>query len=324
MKPKRLSSSLVRSACAITMLLTVCVLSFADNYPQRPVKVIVPFGPGGSGDLTTRTLLQYVNLGQPTVVVNISGAGDTIGTMEAFHSAPDGYTLLANTPAGMIIGGLKGLYPEDVFKTMIPLIVMGLDNPVFCVSGKSQFKDAKQFFDYAKANPGKLNLASVGMSSMYTSSLVIKDAVGIDLNYVSFDSSTKSRAALLGGHVDCLLATISENKALIEAGDLRPLFVLSSERSTFLPNVPTMIDLGYNVTGCLGTRGFWAPANTPKPIVDKLEAALLKAAKNPAFQKIFRDNMCIEPVAWDSATCRAWIDKNAAYYKELLTKYAKK
>jgi len=312
-----------RIVCLAVMMLTVGISAYAQNFPIHSVKVIVPFGPGGSGDLTTRILLQYTNLGQPTVVVNIAGAGATIGTMEAYNSKPDGYTLLANTPAGMILGGFQGLYSEDVFRKMIPLIVMGLDNPVFCVSGKSQFKNAKQFFDYAKANPGKLNLASVGMSTMYTSSLVVRDSVGMDLNYGSFDSSTKSRAALLGGHVDSLLATISENKALIESGDLKPLFVLSAERSPFLPDVPTMIELGYNVTGCLGTRGIWAPANTPTSVVKKLESAFLKAAQNPEFKKVYLEKMAIEPVAWDSATCRAWVDNNAAYYKDLLHKYSK-
>ena len=325
MKVRRFSLLFTCLVAAAAASLTACSRQAdgAGSYPEHSVKVIVPFGPGGSGDLTTRTLLQFVDLGQPMVVVNMPGAGATIGTMEAFHSAPDGYTLLANTPAGMIVGGLKGLFPEEVFRNMIPIITMGLDNPVFCVSGKSQFKKAQDLFDYAKANPGQLNLASVGMSTMYTSSLVVKDSVGIDLNYVSFDSSTKSRAALLGNHADCLLATISENKALIDSGDLRPLFVLSEKRSPFLPDVPTMIELGYNVTGCLGTRGIWAPADTPKPIIDKLEAAFVKAAEKPEFKKIFQDDMGIEPVAWDSATTRAWVDKNASYYKGLLEKYGK-
>ncbi|MDR1732414.1 MAG: tripartite tricarboxylate transporter substrate binding protein [Synergistaceae bacterium] len=317
--------------CKVVFALSLCfalglsVLSAEaadyDKFPQQPIKVIVPFGAGGSGDLTIRTLLKFVDFGQPAVIINIPGAGATIGTMEAYNSAPDGYTLLANTPAGMIVGGLNGQLSPEVYQKMIPIIVMGVDNPVFCVGKDSPFKTAKEFFEYAKANPEKLRLASAGMSTMYTSALIIQDIAGIKVNYVSFDSSTKSRAALLGGHVETLLATISENKALIEAGDLIPLFVLSKERSPFLPDVPTMIELGYNATGCLGTRGVWAPAGTPDPIVKKLEAAFLKGLKNPEFKKIYLENMGIEPVEWDSATTRAWVDENAIYYKELLEKY---
>lgn len=295
-----------------------------SKFPQRPIKIVVPFGAGGSGDLTIRTLLKFTNFGKPAVIINMPGGGSTIGSMEVFNSAPDGYTLLANTPAGMIVGGLKGLMPEAVFKDMIPICVMGVDNPVFCVNKESPFKDAKDFFAYAKANPGKLRLASAGMSTMYTSALIIQDIAGIDLNYVSFDSATKSRAALLGGHVETLLATISENRPLIAAGDLRPLFVLSEKRSPFLPDVPTLIELGYNATGCLGTRGVWAPAGTPQPIVDKLEAAFMEGLNNPEFKRVYLEDMGIEPVTWNSAETRAWVNKNAPYYKMLLEKYSKK
>ncbi|MCF4113189.1 MULTISPECIES: Bug family tripartite tricarboxylate transporter substrate binding protein [Dethiosulfovibrio] len=324
MKFRRLAICIMVSTIMAMSALPSIANDNYDSYPERTVRVIVPFGPGGSGDLTTRALLQFVDLGKPTVVINMPGAGSTIGTMEVFHSKPDGYTLLANSPAGMIVGGLKGLYPEAVFRDMIPIVIMGMDNPVFCVARNSPFKTAQEFFSYAKENPGKLKLASVGMSTMYTSGLVVKDAAGIDIKYVAFDSSTKSRAALLGGHVDSLLATISENKSLIEAGDLRPLFVLSEEKSPFLPDVPTLIDLGYNVTGCLGTRGIWAPASTPRPIIDKLEAAFMKAAQNKGFQDVFRQGMSIDPVAWNSAATKAWIEKNSPYYGMLLEKYGKK
>lgn len=288
------------------------------KFPERPIKIIVPYGAGGSGDLTIRTLLKFTDFGQPVVIVNMAGAGSTIGTMEAYHSTPDGYTLLANTPAGMIVGGAKGQLPAEIYNEMIPIIVMGVDNPVFCVGKDSPFKDAAQFFEYAKANPGKLRLASAGMSTMYTSSLIIEDSAGIDLNYVAFDSSTKTRAALLGGHVETLLSTISESGPLIDAGDLRPLFVMSKERSPFLPEVPTLIELGYNAVGCLGTRGVWAPAGTSQSIVEKLEAGFMKGLKNPEFKRIFMEDMRIEPVEWSSTETKAWVEESAPYYKKLL------
>ncbi len=299
----------------------VCASPDYEKFPARPIKVIVPFGAGGSGDLTIRTLLKFTDFGQPAVVVNMEGAGSTIGTMEAFHSDPDGYTLLANTPAGMIVSGIKGLIPEAVYQDMIPIVVMGIDNPVFCVGKDSPFKNAEEFFAYAKTNPGKLRLASSGMSTMYTSALIIQDIAGIQLNYVAFDSATKTRAALLGNHVETLLAMISESKALVAAGDLRPLFVMSEKRSPFMPDVPTLIELGYNATGCPGTRGVWAPAGTPAPVIEKLEAAFMKGLKNPEYKRIYLEDMSIEPVEWNSAEARAWVDKNAPYYKSLLEKY---
>lgn len=299
----------------------ICAAPDYAKFPERPIKIVVPFGAGGSGDLTIRTLLKFTDFGQPAVIVNMEGAGSTIGTMEVYHSAPDGYTLLANTPAGMIVSGLKGLVPEAVYQDMIPIVVMGIDNPVFCVGKDSPFKNAGEFFEYAKANPEKLRLASSGMSTMYTSALIIQDIAGIKVSYVSFDSATKTRAALLGGHVETLLAMISESKALIAAGDLRPLFVMSEKRSPFLPDVPTLIELGYNATGCPGTRGVWAPAGTPAPIIEKLEAAFMKGLQNPEYKRVYLEDMGIEPVEWGSAETRAWVDKNASYYKGLLEKY---
>ncbi len=297
--------------------------NYAD-YPRRPIKIVVPFGAGGSGDLTIRTLLKFVDFGQPGVIVNMPGGGSSIGVMEAYNSKPDGYTLLANTPAGMIIGGLKKQFPENVTKEMVPICVMGVDNPMFCVSKDSPFKTAEEFFKYAKNNPGKLRVASSGMSTMYTNALIIMDTANIDLNYVSFDSATKSRAALLGGHVETLIATISENRALVAAGDLIPLFVFSAKRSPFMPEVPTLKELGYEVTGCLGTRGVWAPAGTPQPIINKLEAAFMKGLNNPEFKRIYLEDMGIEPVAWGSAETRKWVEDNTTYYKGLLEKYNKK
>ena len=323
MKSKRVL--FIIGICAL-LLCTFCGSAFAagaDKFPQRSIKVIVPFAAGGGGDLSARALLKFVDFGQPAVVVNIPGAGSVIGTMEAFNSPADGYTLLSNTPAGMIIGKINELYEPDVAREMIPLVVMGVDNPVFCVGKDSPLKTAQAFFDYARTNPGKLRLGANGMTTMYTSALIIQDVAGIEVNYVSFDSGTKSRAALLGGHVETLLAPIGENRSLIEAGDIVPLFVLSEERSPFLPDVPTMIELGYDAIGCLGTRGFWAPAGTPEEIVQKLEAALVKGMQNPEFKKVYLD-MGIEPVEWDRVTTQKWIEANSIYYKELIEKYGKK
>lgn len=311
----------------LTLAIVFCAsaaMSTESGFPRRPIKIVVPFAAGGSGDLTIRTLLKFTDFGQPGVIVNMPGGGSTIGIMEVYNSKPDGYTLLANTPAGMIVSSLMKQIPENTTQEMIPICVMGIDNPIFCVNKNAPYKTAQEFFDYAKANPGKVRVASSGMSTMYINALVVMDSVGIDLNYVSFDSATKSRAALLGNHVESLIAMISENRALVQSGDLIPLFVYSSERSPFMPEVPTLKELGYDVSACPGIRGVWAPANTPQEIIDKIEAAFMKGLANPEYKRIYLEDMGIEPKEWGSAQTRKWVDDNTSYYKMLLDKYGKK
>lgn len=319
MKSRRFLSLVL--ACALAVM---GVAASAADFPRRPLKIVVPFGAGGSGDLTIRTLLKFVDFGQPAVIVNMPGGGSSIGVMEVYNSRPDGYTLLANSPASMVVGELKKQFPAGVTSDMIPICVMGVDNPMFCVGKDAPYKTAQEFFEYAKANPGKIRVGSSGMSTMYINTLVVMDSAKVDLNYVSFDSATKSRAALLGGHIESIIATISENRALVAAGDLIPLFVFSAERSPFMPNVPTLKELGYDVTGCLGTRGVWAPKGTPAEVVEFLEAAFMKGLNNPEFKRVYLEDMGIEPVAWGSAETRKWVADNTAYYKDLLERYSAK
>ena len=309
-------------AFAIVALFVMGSTSYAANYPKRPVKIVVPFAAGGSADLSVRTLLKFVNLGQPCIIVNMPGGGSSIGTMEVFNGRADGYTLLSNTPAGMVISELKNQLPAELTKKMIPLCVMGIDNPCCIVRSDAPYKTAEEFFKYAKEHPGEIRVGAPGMSTQYVNSLIVMDAVGIDLHYVSFDSGTKSRAALLGGHVECLIGSISEYRSLIAAGELNPLFVFSSERSPFMPNVPTLKELGYDVPSCPGLRAVWAPAGTPKDIVDILEAALMDGVQNPEFKRVYLEEMGIEPVAWNSADTRKWVEDNTVYYKKLLDKYS--
>lgn len=310
----------------LTIILSTCSFGASKytNYPTRPIKFVVPYGAGGNADITVRALLKFSDLGKPGVVINMPGGGGNIGAMEVYNSKPDGYTLLHLTPAGMLISELNGQLPAGITKDMIPICLQAIDMSTFCVPKSAQYKTAQEFFNYAKTNPGKVSVASSGMSAMYINALSLMDSVGLKLNYVSFDGASKSRPAVVGGHVDTLICLISESLALVQSGDLIPLFVYGTERSPYLPEVPSLKELGYDVPGCPSLRGLWAPKDTPQEIVDKLEGVFLKALNNPQYKKTLLEDVKMTPVAWNSAETRRWVEKNKFYYKKLLDKYGKK
>lgn len=325
MKKNVLSKFLFSILCAAMLFLPVTASTAAGSYPQKPIKVIIPFNAGGSTDTLARALFKYVELPQPVVVVNMAGAASSIGTMEAYHSAPDGYTILSHSPDAMTSYCLTGAIPVPAYKDMIPIATTAIDGSVISVRSDSRFKTIGELMDYIKANPKKIKWGTVGSGGgNFITTSIIKEATGMDITYVPFDGASKSRAALLGGHVDVLLSMVSEIQALVAAGDIHPLAVATEKRSPFYPDTPTLLESGIDAVGSAGTRGYWLPPKTPADIVETLELALKKACENPEYVKHLRDDLKYEPVFMSSRETREWVTRKTPVYEKVVNKYLKK
>lgn len=310
---------------ALVFVIAASGVGFAQNlkYPTKPVKIIVPFSAGGGTDTMVRAYQKFIDLGgQPVVVVNIAGGAGSIGVMETYYAKPDGYTIVSTGWQSMLSYYISNYVKVPIADEMVPIATTVSDPDVIAVSHNSPFKNLNSLIKFAKANPGKLKWGSVGaVGSNYAASMIVWDALGIKVTYVPFDSAAKSRAALLGGHIDVLLCQVSEINPVVQSGDAIPLLVTTKKRSEFLPNCPSMGDIGANAEFTL-YRGFWAPPKTPKPVIAVLEKALRKVHENPEFRKFITNDLKYSLMFAGSEETRAILNREAPaltkLYKEAL------
>jgi len=305
--------------CLLFLVFTGYALAgSADKYPERSIKLVVPYGAGGGTDTLTRGVLKYFDPGQPVVVVNMSGASGSIGTMEVYNARPDGYTLLCQAPHSMLAFNLSGTLPAPAWKDMEPLATMVLDANVVSVPKSSPFQTIEDLQEFAKKNPGKLKWASVGSGGTnHIASSIIWESMGVKVTYVPFASASKSRTATLGGHVDCLLSQVSEVKNLVDSGDMRALAVATKNRSKFFPNVPTFWEKGIEVDTAL-YRSFWAPPKTPKAIVEKLEKAFAETSKNPDYLNLIEKDLNYQAVFMGNKETHEMVMKDHPKFEKLV------
>ena len=265
----------------------VAANAFAQSpaaYPDRPVKLVVPYPPGGSTDPVARLLASDIGarIGQPVVVDSKAGAAGSIGTEFVVRSAPDGYTILLHTSVIATEPSFKKSLPYDVRKDLVP-ITQAVTGPYLLVVHPSlPARNVGELIAYAKANPGKLNYGSAGQgSSGHLIGEMFKHAAGIDMVHVPFKGGGPSIAALAANDVQLLFDTISGSKALVDAGKLRALAVTSPQRSPVLPGVPTASESGLKDFAVVYWLGIFAPARTPAPIVDKLYSEFKTSLDKP-------------------------------------------
>jgi tripartite-type tricarboxylate transporter receptor subunit TctC len=256
----------------------------AQGYPDRPIKLIVPYPPGGSTDPVARLLASDLSarLGQPVVVDNRPGAAGSIGTEAVARAAPDGYTLLLHTSVIATDPTFKKTLPYDVRRDLAP-VTLAVNGPYLLVVNPTlPVKNVAELIAYAKTNPGKLNFGSAGQgSSGHLIGELFKTSAGIDMVHVPYKGGGPSITGLMGNEVQLLFDTISGSGALAESGKLRALAVTSSARSPALPNVPTISESGLKDFSVVYWLGIFAPAKTPPEIVDKLYKAFRASLDNP-------------------------------------------
>jgi tripartite-type tricarboxylate transporter receptor subunit TctC len=277
---------IVRLCTAVGMTLAMAVSSFAA-FPDKPVRLVVPFAPGGGTDLIARTLGNgmAIALGQPVIIDNKPGAGTIIGTDMVTKSAPDGYTLVVASFAHAVNPSLMAKLPYPADKAFTPVVLIGKGPNVLVVRADSPYKTVKDIVTAATARPEKLSFASQGNgTSAHLAGEMFTNLAKVKMIHVPYKGAGPAITDLLGGQVDMMFATSSAVGTFIDSGKLRAIAVTTSERSAALKGVPAVAETvpGYSVESWYG---LYAPAGTPADVVNKLNAAAKKAAQADEFRK---------------------------------------
>jgi len=261
----------------------------ASEFPSKPIKIIVPFSPGGGSDVITRLLAEKMagDLGVSVLVENKPGASSIIGTEVMAKSAPDGYTILMTNRAITVNPWLFKL-PYDTAK--ITPVTQLVSSPLLLVaSTKAPFKNLNELLAYAKSNPGKVSIGNSGVGQLpHLAAVLFEKSSGVELTMVNYKGSGSSATDLIGGQIDLSFGTVPSFMQQIKNKTLIPLGVSSTLRNPALPAVPSISEAlpGYEL---LSWFGFFAPPNTPKPIVDKLYLAISRALANPDLKARLND-----------------------------------
>ena len=261
----------------------------AQAYPAKPVTIVVPFAPGGTTDILARIVGQGLGaeLGQPFVVDNRAGAGGNIGASLAAKAPADGYTLFMGTVGTHAIN--QALYkkmPFDPVKDFAPLSRVATVPNLLVAHPSQPYKTVKELIAYAKANPGKVTYGSPGSgASPHVSGDLFKSMTGTDLLHVPYKGSAPAMTDLLGGQISIMFDNMPSAIQHVRSGKLRPIAVTTAKRSPELPDVPTIAEAGVPGYEAMSWFGMFAPAATPQPLLDKLNAALVKVLNQPDVKK---------------------------------------
>jgi tripartite-type tricarboxylate transporter receptor subunit TctC len=259
------------------------------RYPERIVRLVVPFAPGGGTDVVARTLAQDMakDLGVAVVIENKPGAGTIIGTQAVAISAPDGYTLLMGTFSHAVNSSLNAKLPYDPHRDFAPVALIARSFNVVVVNPKSPIKSIADLIAAAKANPGKLSYGTFGIgTSAHLAGELFKDMAKVDLTTVPYKGAAPAITDLIGGQIDVMFTTVASAASLIESGQLRAIAVTSAERSPAFPQLPTVAEAGVPGYAAESWYGLFAPAGTPADIVDRLNKSAASAVQSEAFKKL--------------------------------------
>lgn len=278
-------------AAALAAMSVFALPTHAAEYPEKPIKLVVPWAPGGATDVIARVIGQRIGqeLGQSVVVDNKPGAGGNIGTAGFVREKADGYTLLMGTSSTNAVNpSLYSRLPFDARKDFAPVVLIATVPNILVVPASSPFKKLDDVLNAAKANPGKLTYGSAGNgSSQHLAGSMLMKATGLKLNHVPYKGSGPAASDLIAGHLDIMLDTGSMPH--IKSGNLKALAVASQKRIPALPEVPTFAELGIPNFNASAWYGIMAPAGTPEPIVAKLNGVINKILKEPEVVKRLHD-----------------------------------
>ena len=282
----RLAAALLVAAVAVA-----AAPAFAGDYPNRPVKWIVPYPPGGTTDVLARIIAQWLSekLGQQFIIENKPGGGNNIGTEVAIRSPADGYTMLLMNPAHGINATLYTNLSFNVLRDVAPVAGIVKSPNVMEVTPTFPAKTVKEFIDYCKANPGKINWASSGTgTSVHMSGEMFKMLTGCDMLHVPYKGAGPALIDLISGKVDVLFDNLPSSINHIKAGKLRALAVTTTYLEPTLPGIPTIAETvpGYEATAWFGIG---MPRGSPREAIDKVNAEVNSALADPGMQKKLAD-----------------------------------
>ena len=284
--------------CAGALALLLASPAFAQNYPSKSVRIIVPFAAGGPADIYARYLGQRLQepTGQTFVIDNRPGAGSIIGTELVSKSPADGYTLLLMSNTHTTNESLTPQKPFVLMRDFVPVAAINYSDLVMVVHPSVQAKDVKEFIALAKKEPGKLNYASSGIATPYhMAGELFKSMSGTDIVHIPHKASGEMRSSVIGGHVQMAFDAVTTMTENVKAGQVRALGTTALKRSTVLPDVPTISEAGVKGYEATIWLGIMAPAGTPAAVVAKLNAELNKVIASPAIRERWLA-LGIEPV----------------------------
>jgi tripartite-type tricarboxylate transporter receptor subunit TctC len=322
--PQRFKNAIVATlAGALLLFGAAAYAQDAGSYPNRPVMMIVPFAPGGASDFVARTIQTGVSeiLGQQIVVDNRPGAAGIIGTEVAARAAPDGYTVFLGNIGTLSIN--PGVYSNMRIKPDQDLapVTMCADTPSILIARQNfPANSVAELIAYVKANQGKVTFATPGSSTLNRLEMEVfrKDA-GLDMVHVPYKGGAGPAVTdVLGGHVDIMFTTIASAMQFVKDNKVKALAVTTRERMTELPDVPTMHELGWKNLVTSSWQGVLVPSGTPRPIVEKLHAAIVKVLADPAIQARMRNAGVIAVASQSPEDFRAYMDTETAKWTKVI------
>jgi tripartite-type tricarboxylate transporter receptor subunit TctC len=290
--------SLLRAVAGMAAAMLAGVANAQAAFPEKPIRIVVPFSPGGGADLIARTVSAELakELGQPVIVDNKPGAGTVIGSDLVAKSTPDGYTLLLSSIAHSVNPSLADKLPYATEKDFVPVAMLVRSPNVLVVRADSPYKSVKDIIEAAKAKPDVLTYASPGNgTSSHLAGALFEELGKIRLQHITYKGSAPALTDLLGGQTDILFGTSGSVGAFIESGKLRAIAVTSAVRSSAYPSVLTMVEAGVPGYITEGWYGLHAPARTPIAVIEKLNAAVRKATTTDFFKsKLVHEGMVVQ------------------------------
>jgi tripartite-type tricarboxylate transporter receptor subunit TctC len=265
----------------------------ADAWPTKPIRMVVSFAPGTTADLRTRQVAERIAkpLGQPVVVENRPGAGGTIAAAYVAQAAPDGYTLITGSIADLAVA--PAVYPKlpyDPRRAFAPITQYGETAPILFARASLGVASAQELIALAKSRPGKLTIGSYGNGSLtHVLSLQLQQVAGIQLNHLPYKNAAQGLLDLVGGQIDLFWDYPITSAQHVKVGTLRALFVVGERRVIPFPDLPSAAEVGLAPIKHLAWAGFLAPAGTPRPIIDRLNAEMVKALRAPDMEQLLRD-----------------------------------
>jgi tripartite-type tricarboxylate transporter receptor subunit TctC len=258
-------------------------------YPERTIRIVVPFAPGGGTDVIARTLAQEMakDLGATIIIENKPGAGTIIGTQTVATSEPDGYTLLMGTFANAVNPSLNSRLPYDPHKDFAAIALIARSFNIVVVNPASAIKSIADLIAAAKADPNKISYGTYGTgTSAHLAGELFKSLAKVNLTTVPYKGAAPAITDLLGGQIQVMFTTVASAASLVAAGHLRALAVTSAERSPAFPELPTIAEAGVPGYAAESWYGLYAPAKTPDDIIDRLNKSVARAVRSEAFKRL--------------------------------------
>jgi len=324
---RRAATGLALRAATLATVAIACALGAgaaraADDYPQRPIRLVLPYPPGGPTDLLARVVAVRMGdtLGQTVVVDNRPGASGMIGAENVAKSAADGYTLLANASLHVINPSIYPKMRYDAFRDFVPITQLADVPLVLVVNNESPVKTVRDLIALAKARNGSLNFGSAGnASAQQLAGESFKIAASVSMQHVPYKGSSPALTDLMGGQIQLMFDSMPSAMPFIKAGKLRAVAVTTLKRARALPDVPTVAESGLPGFNISTWYGLWAPRGTPGPVVEKLAANAAQALRQPDVQRQYAE-MGAEPVGSSPAEFARYTQAEGNKWAEIVRK----